>query len=423
MKLYRKKVDKMKKKMDVLLLCQFFYPEYVSSATLPYDTAIALKDSGLKVGVMCGYPNEYNLSGNVPKREIHNGINIRRIKYMQFKRTSFLGRIINYFSFTISVSLKFIKFKKYKTVIVYSNPPILPLIAVFAKKIFNTKVIFVSYDVYPEIAERTQAISKNSIISKIMKKVNNIVFKNVHKVIALSNEMKDFLLEYRSTLTEKQIEIIPNWYDDKINTNKNEISKDSRFLNAKKEDKFIVSYFGNLGIAQELDTIVDTIKEFKEDEDIHFMFAGHGNKMDLLKDIIKNENIKNVSIYSFLHGKDYEDALEVSNCYIVSLAKNLTGLAVPSKTYGYMMAGKPILAIIGEESDIAKDLINNDAGYVIPNRGVSIMVSAIEELKNNEEKQIIMGENCRKVYLSNYTKDICTMKYVEVITDVLGRNN
>ena len=53
-------------KKNVLLLCQYFYPEYISSATLPYDTAEALVKAGFSVGALCGYPREYNKSGQVP---------------------------------------------------------------------------------------------------------------------------------------------------------------------------------------------------------------------------------------------------------------------------------------------------------------------------------------------------------------------
>ena len=49
----------MKKKRDILFLCQFFYPEYISSAQLPYDTVLALRDAGFSVGALCGYPREY----------------------------------------------------------------------------------------------------------------------------------------------------------------------------------------------------------------------------------------------------------------------------------------------------------------------------------------------------------------------------
>ena len=132
--------------------------------------------------------------------------------------------------------------------IVYSNPPVLPLIAALANKFFNTKVIFVSYDVYPEMAYITNTISEDSIISKMMKIVNKSIFKRVNKVVALSNEMKAYLLEHRSALSEHQIEVIPNWYEDKGLSNATESSKNKLFRSIKKDGNLVVSYFGNMGI-------------------------------------------------------------------------------------------------------------------------------------------------------------------------------
>lgn len=408
----------MKKKKDVLFLCQFFYPEYVSSATLPYDTAVSLSKAGFSVGAICGYPKEYNLKDKVPLKEKHNNIEIKRLKYIQLKRTNFIGRIINYFSFTFAVTFRFFELRNYKTIIVYTNPPVLPFIAALANKFFKTKVIFVSYDIYPEIAYMTNTISKNSPISKFMRLINKTIFRHVTKVVAISNEMKSYLLKHRPSLSPNQVEVIPNWYKDKGISIKKSV-ENKLFASIKKENNLVVSYFGNLGIAQDFDTIIDAILQLKDDKGVHFMFAGHGNKMGLLKNIVEKERLDNVSIFDFLHGQDFQDALNISDCFIVSLADGLTGLAVPSKTYSYMMAGKPIIAIIGDESDIARDLKENSAGYSL-NSGESYkLVKAIKDLKNNFNKRVYMGRNSRQVFLEKYTEEKCTQQYVNLVKKIL----
>ena len=93
----------MKPKKDVLFLCQFFHPEYISSAQLPFDTAKALHDSGFRVDVLCGYPKEYYNGPQVPKKETISGIGIQRLSYLQPSRSHTFGRLVNYFSFTLSV--------------------------------------------------------------------------------------------------------------------------------------------------------------------------------------------------------------------------------------------------------------------------------------------------------------------------------
>lgn len=410
----------MKNKKDILFLCQYFYPEYVSSATLPFDTAVALSKAGFTVGALCGYPKEYNLTDKVPLKETHENIAIRRLKYIQLKRSNILGRLINYFSFTFSVALHFRELRKYKSVIVYSNPPILPLIAMFADKFFNTKVVFVSYDIYPEVAHVTNNISENSLISKMMKFVNKIVFKHVTKVIALSNEMKAYLLNHRLALSGQQIEVISNWYEDKGLSDAANLSNNELFGSIKADGNIVVSYFGNLGICQDLDTILSAIRKLKEDNKIKFLFAGHGSKMETLRQIIIKEELQNVTVFNFLHGQDFQDALNISDCFLVSLAEGVTGLAVPSKTYSYMMAGKPVIAIMGEDSDIVRDLEENNAGFAMQVGESSKLVSVIKDLCDNEDKRKIMGKNCRNVFLEKYTKEYCTQKYVKMMKRILG---
>ncbi|EGP4743493.1 glycosyltransferase family 4 protein, partial [Enterococcus faecium] len=97
-------------KKDVLFMCQFFYPEYISSALLPFQTAEALKDSGLSVDVLCGFPKEYiKDNSKVPLHETVDGINIYRKKYLQLSRSNFFGRIVNYFSFTFMMLMNILK--------------------------------------------------------------------------------------------------------------------------------------------------------------------------------------------------------------------------------------------------------------------------------------------------------------------------
>ena len=109
---------RVKHKKDILFLCQFFYPEYISSATLPFDTAAALKKAGFSVDVLCGYPREYSASENVPVTEEIDGIRIRRLKYQDhhdqrqvshkappFKYSRIWAALVSGFAFGITFSI------------------------------------------------------------------------------------------------------------------------------------------------------------------------------------------------------------------------------------------------------------------------------------------------------------------------------
>ena len=403
----------MKKTRDILFLCQFFYPEYISSAQLPYDTVRALRKDGFTVDVLCGYPHEYLDGKDIPVKEEIDGVRIHRLKYIQTGRAGFLGRIINYFSFTFMVLLNLLKTAKYRAVVVYSNPPILPWIASWAKVLFGTKLIFVSYDLYPEVATVTNTLREGNIICRLMNHINKCVYRRADHVVALSAEMKEFILQNRDTSRDK-VTVIPNWYRDQ--GERTDIQQDNRFRETV-NGRFVVSYFGNMGTMQDMDTILGAIRELKDDPGIFFLFAGHGNKMEKLKEIVELEQISNITIHKFLHGKDFEDALAISDCAFVSLEKGATGLCVPSKTYSYMMQGIPLLAVM-DECDIVRD-VEKGAGLWVRNGESEKLADAIRSLQSDPGQQKKMRQTCREIYLNHYTTEICTNKYVTLFRDLL----
>lgn len=405
------------KSEDVLIMCQFFYPEYVSSATYPFDTAMAFSKAGYSVGVVCGYPKEYVATERIPVKEEFNGIKICRVKYLQLKRSTFIGRIINFFSLSIMMLTKINVMKRYKTIIVYSNPPVLPLIAVLVKKIYHTKVVFVSYDVYPEIAEISNTIGQKSVISKVMTFINKLIFKNAEKVVAVSSDMKEYL-EKKREISQTKVISIPNWFECVKHRDKMKALYNPLFKSFEESD-FIVSYLGNMGTCQEFDTILGAIRETKDNIKIKYVFAGHGNKLPLLQTIVREEGLNNVFIYDFLQGDDFDDILEISSCFIVTLIPGLKGLCAPSKTYSYMAAGKPIIAVVDEEMEIATDITENKCGFLIHHNDCKTMSMMIKKLSSDTKLLNEMKNNSLQVFLNKYEKRICLNHYLDLISDIL----
>ncbi len=400
------------KKKDILFLCQFFYPEYISSAQLPYDTVKALQAAGFTVGALCGYPREYLDGTDIPTRETVDGISIHRLKYLQLDRSGFLGRLVNYFSFTLMVLLHLPEIAGYRCVVVYSNPPILPWIASWAKVLFGTKLVFVSYDLYPEVATVTNTLREGNIICRLMNHINKCVFRRADQVVALSSEMKAYILKHRDTQADK-VTVIPNWYEDQgVHT----LSRETNRFREAAAGRFVVSYFGNMGTMQDMQTILGAIRELKN-EPVFFLFAGHGNKMDDLRRIAALEGLTNVQIHQFLHGKDFQDALAISDCAFVSLEKGATALCVPSKTYSYMMQGLPLLAIM-DECDLVRD-VEAGAGLWVRNGESQRLAAHIRTLRDNPALCQRMGSTSRELYLQKYTRAICTEKYVALFRQLL----
>lgn len=404
-------------KRDILFLCQFFYPEYNSSATLPFDTARHLAQSGYSVGALCGYPREYNTSGEVPVREMKDGVSIRRLHYMQLNRRSKLGRLINYFSFTLSVLLHILEIKDYQAVIVYSNPPVLPIAAIWANRLFKTKIIFVSYDVYPEVAYASGSLREGSTVSSVMQRINRSLFQRAESVVALTDEMREYLLDHRPELSADRIVTISNWAHEATAGSKSVARAELGYT----DEDFIVAYFGNIGICQDETALIQAMDQLADYKNIKFLIAGHGNKMPSVRQAA--ERLPNVRICDFLTGTAFEHAVAASSCGIVSLEKGLTGMCAPSKYYSYLQGGLPIIAVTEANSYLAREAQKERVGKaVLVGDGNSLAAEILALYASPIEVQE-MSVRAENLYQAKYQMSIALDKYLILLRKILGEKH
>jgi glycosyltransferase involved in cell wall biosynthesis len=404
---------------DVLLLCQYFYPEYVSSAILPAQLGENLVKNGYHVSVICGWPYEYHDGDLIPKNEIYQGININRLKYGNFNNKSRIGRIINFFSFFTSVLTKLPQIIKFKVVIVYSNPAILPLIGYFAQKIGKIKLIFVGFDLYPDNAIAINAIKPNGVISWIMKYINIKVYSKADRIIAISSDMKNYMLKVHKQLDEKRAIVIPNWYTGEIEHS--EIIVNQEFRKLKDDFELIILYSGNMGEAQELDTIIESIVRMKYTRKysrVVFVFTGHGSRKNEIEFTLKKNGVTNTRFYGFLKGQDYKDVLNIADVCLVSLKKGIEGLGVPSKTYGYFAYGKPVISVMSGETELAKHITLHNAGFNIEQNNVKGFISSIEKFLESPNLVREFGRNSFKIHRLFYEKSISLKKYCDLVDEL-----
>lgn len=405
-------------KRDVVILCQYFYPEYVSSATLPTELAIGLLDKGLEVSVVAGFPKEY-IDGNrkdILLKENFKGVDIRRVKYTNQNNKTKFGRILNFFTLFVSMLSKVNYLRKFNSIIVYSNPPILPIIPYYLKKFFKTKLIFVVFDIYPDSALKLNAIKLNGSIHKVMKFINKRVYKKADKIILLGNEMKEYVIANKIASSEENLHVIPNWYSNETLLVTDEVMNDE-FLMIRKEYGFIVLYSGNMGFFQDMETILRGILHYKDQKEVFFIFCGHGNKLPDVKEFIQENHITNAKAYDFLVGTEYADVLKISDICLVSLEKGVEGLGVPSKTYGYFAAGKPTIAIMKSTTDIAKSILLAECGSNIMQGDVEGFIHAVDYYRNNPDIREKHSINARELYREQCNKAKNIDKYYELIID------
>ena len=336
---------------------------------------------------------------------------------MQLSRHSKLGRLINYFSFTLSVLLHIFEIKDYQTVIVYSNPPVLPIAVILANRLFKTKIIFVSYDVYPEVAYASGSLREGSTVSSVMRRINRSLFQRAESVVALTDEMREYLLDHRPELSADRVFTISNWAHEAAAGSKSAARTELGYT----DEDFIVAYFGNIGICQDETALIHAMNQLADHTNIKFLIAGHGNKMPSVRQAA--ERLPNVRICDFLTGTAFEHAVAASSCGIVSLEQGLTGMCAPSKYYSYLQGGLPILAVAEQSSYLSKDVLYSEIG-LCSDVGNSVQLTQnILQLYRDPELCKKMSDNAVRLYTEKYAKGIGLNKYAALFKNVLRTAN
>jgi glycosyltransferase involved in cell wall biosynthesis len=233
--------------------------------------------------------------------------------------------------------------------------------------------------------------------------------------VALTEEMKQFLLEHRSGLTEDRVHVIANWAHEK----KTEVTKEAFEAFGYEEENFIVSYFGNLGICQDVETMLDAAQLLKDDPKIRFLIVGHGTKFDYVSRQIQQRELTNVQLLPFLTGKRFEQAVAISDCCIVTLEKGLKGMCAPSKFYSYLQGAKPVLAVVEEGSYLQQILSQHQVGASVTVGEGAKLARLIRQLSEDLESTRELGHHAQELYDTQYAMEIGADHYRKLLCQLL----
>ncbi|RAK20390.1 glycosyltransferase involved in cell wall biosynthesis [Anoxybacillus vitaminiphilus] len=398
-------------KKDLLILTEFYYPDIASTGKLLTQLAEDLASLGLSVDVLTGMPSYHQKQksrNDIEKKSVYNDVYIERIPSLKLDKKNKIGRLLNYFSFTLSVLLRFYKLKNYKNVLVVSNPPLLPIAGYVSSKLYKNNFCYLIHDLYPDIAISLKVIKPNSIMAKTMDFLNDKFFRYAKRVIVLGEDMKQYLKDNKD-VDEFKIEVIPNWADKnviKVYPKQNHYSEKYGL-----DNKFVVLYSGNIGLFQNLEMIIETAKLLEGYKDIVFLFVGEGGKKEKLINMVKEYNLQNVKFWSYQSEQDYPYLLSSADCHIVTLEEEAEGLGVPSKTYSYLASGRPIIAIMSNKTDVGLLVEQQQIGFRVDQNNINHLRESILALYSSEKLKFEMGKKARIIFEKNYERKICTQKY------------
>lgn len=411
------------KKKKIAFVINYFYPDLASTGQLMTELCRDIQND-FAITVIAsqpGYAGEKIDKQKIFVEDYLENIKVIRIQLPEVDKTSKLSRMKYIFSYFVFANIALLKEKGVDVIYTISQPPILGgLIGTIGKFLKRSKHIYNIQDFNPEQAAAISYTNNRSVF-KVAKSLDKLNCFYADTIIVVGNDMAETLKDrFKGKKVPKHV-VINNWTDEQeiIPLEKNNSNIQSFLSKHHLLNKFVVMYSGNVGLYYDLENIIKITKHFKSYPDIAFVFVGEGAMKREMEKFIKEEEIANVYFLPYQPKEFIKYSLNAADIHLVVNQKGIKGVSVPSKIYGVMAAGKPILGVLEKDSEAEVLIRQSKCGKIIEPQDYNGIIDAIMSffnMKNEELRQI--GLNGRDYLDENLKKEISISKYRDVLKNI-----
>jgi colanic acid biosynthesis glycosyl transferase WcaI len=406
--------------MRILIVNIYFYPDPTGTGLVMTDLARDLAARGHEVTVITSFPH---YGGVMPQRspprvwreERMDGIRVIRTAVYVPRRRSFWARALNYTTFSTLALVAGLGCGAQDVVFCTSPPLLLGATVSALSGLKRAPFVFNVQDIYPDAAV-LMGMLRNPWLIALSGALESFVYRRAALVTVIGDTAKRNLLA--KGVPETKIAVIPNWVDiDHISPMpaenefrrslaaggnlraENSVQNGSGAATASTLDPQLstklVMFAGNIGLIAGLETVLDAAAVLRRRSDLHFLIVGEGNAKADLVARAQQLDLPNVTFLSTQPREILSEVLAAADVHLVTLKRRMSATSLPSKTYGIMASGRPMVAAVDPGSEVWRLVEAAQAGVCVRPEEPSELARALESLCDDPEQRRLMGENAR----------------------------
>jgi colanic acid biosynthesis glycosyl transferase WcaI len=397
------------RKPRLLVLNQYYWPGIEATAQLLTELCEALAedmDVTVVTGVLHGHEDE-------PRRAERAGVRIIRVASTSFERSKLLARGANYASYLVAALLRGIRGRRPDVVLCMTDPPIVADVALVVARRFRAPLVVISQDVFPEIAVQLKRL-ENPILMSLLRALVGYYLRRADRIVAIGETMRR-RLEEKGAHPER-LRVIPNWIDtarlgplEKANPWARKIGLDQ---------KFVVMHSGNVGHAQDLDSLVRAATFLRDLDDLQIMIIGTGARHAELVALAKLLEVDQVRFLYYQSRGVLPQSLSSADVHVVGLAPGLAGYVVPSRLYGILAVGRPVIVAADPESETAQVVKSIGCGIVVPSARPELLARAIRDAHDGRHDLQAMGRRGREWVEREADRSVAVRRYRDLLREL-----
>jgi colanic acid biosynthesis glycosyl transferase WcaI len=381
--------------MKVLILSINYWPEVTGIGAFTTYRAEHLVASGHKVEVCTTFPYypEWRVpaayAGRITQSEERNGVRIiRSYAYIPNPVTA-MKRVLFEASFIASATMRALGRKKPDVLLVVSPPLGLAASAILLSRLWRVPYVFDVEDLQPDAASDLGMLPGWAL--KFLYRVEEAAYRHARLVTTLTPSMRKRIVA--KGVPNEKVELLEPRMDDSL---VDLLPEEGNAFRQRFDlgEKFLVTHSGNMGVKQGLDVVLDAAALNRSDDSMLFLFVGDGADRGRIQRRAAEMGLRNVRFLPLLDQKDFRGLLAASGVCLVTQQQSVSEIAFPSKIVTYLAAGRPIIASVNPDCEVAKVVRESGAGRVVDAEEPEALSFALQEMRGEDLPKL--GENARE---------------------------
>lgn len=396
--------------MRILLLNEYFPPDTSATAKMAAVVVEALARRH-EVRVIAGRPSydpTETYRWRLLRSEKRGNVTIERVGSTAYPRFQMARRVANYLSYAMLAAIRAC-FVHADVVLVMTDPPFAGVLGAFVATLTGRPLVYNIRDLYPDMAVGGDIV-KSGVLVRVWERLHRWALRRASCVIVLGDDMRDRIIAkgvdpQRVTVVRDGV-LIP----EHLPTPSNPVA-----LEIRGAFRFVALHAGNLGFYGAWDTLLDAARRLGNDGS-GIIFVGEGAQKSRLTTSANGTHA--VRFLPFRPASDIPYVLSAADVHIITVKRGLEGVIVPSKLYPVLAAGKPVLAVAGPETDVARIVTRAQCGVVVDPENAEAVAAAISELAAQPDRLAEMGRRAR-VAAAEFEAGMHLQKFVNAMEGVL----
>ena len=389
------------------MLNQYYWPGVEATAQLLSQLCEALSadfDVTVVTGRLLGHDE-------LAAEDVHNGVRIVRVRSTAFERSELHRRAANYLSYLGDSVATALRQPKPDLVVCMTDPPIVGDIGLIVARRFGVPLLVISQDVFPEIAVQLKRL-ENPVLVGVLRTLVGLYLRRADGIVAIGETMKR-RLQAKGAAPER-ITVIPNWVDTQAIVPQ---PRDNKWARRRSLDgRFVVMHSGNVGHAQDLETLIRAATFLRDLDDLRIVIVGFGARYADMVELASRLDLgETVHFLPYQSRSVLSESLSSADLHFVGLAKGLSGFVVPSRLYGILAAGRPVIVGADADSETARLVEEVGCGVVLPPGRPELVARAIRDAHEGVHDLEAMGAKGRMYVEIEADRDVAIGRYRDLI--------